>query len=1184
MLRRANSTGSIRRLLPIVCAAAVALGVLVSTVHARVYVYDPADNGNDQDTYAVAQTPIATPPGGVATFLNVPFTVPAPGPGSNQCSNQLLVAMLAWYNPVNGAGGNTVSDGRIMVDWYFAGYPGSSESFSSAYYKGCTPENDDIKKCTAIWALPFPTAGSSTSDNALVRFQLDQSAPAVPAHEMVAGVTLACNVDLSDFPSSAIIGGNGGSAQTTRNPAQTGYTVDGAMCFDMLVVPNTYSGNTITHQPAQISPAAPTLPEARYFMAEFWGWPPNPQSPPHSSSAANLHSTNTMCTHATRIASRLNQTFVFGFPTQQVTLYQADPVAVPGQITMMCVGPKEITEAELADVTAEVADFRDTSNGVMIRWSTSQEADTLGFNLYRQDGAHDRKLVNPGLIAGSAIRYPGIELEAGYSYAWFDPNGKADSRYFIEEVDLDGNRDSLGPYTVTSGKAATTDLELSPTLAEVGRQIATRAADATTVRFERSTEISPPAGSKSGSQRDQTDPFESPVASQPAAKLLVTEDGWYRVSYDELVAAGMSFPPKTSTSQLQLWAEGVQAALRVVNDTDGVFDNGDVLEFFGVTTETQYANGRYYWLVAGSSPGARVRVELSGASNASTVDVREAVSIEQNLIYQAGADNGEEENFFGQLVMNGQPPAMHTIPIPHPSLSPTTPATLDVVAYGALDRTQDIDVAINGTPVGGFSIESAGVHNARLTVPPGALHDGDNSITLTHAGGTGVSFVDSLTVRYDRVSIAANNRADLLLGQKQGRTPLRIEGFSNNRVRVFDVTSPLRPVELQTRAVASANGWAVDARPVYQLMGSLGRRPYRLFATTDDRVLHPEIVINAPSSLAGADGADMVILANAALIPELDPLVELRESQRLRVKLIDIQDVYDEFSAGMKSPDAIRDFLAHASQSWRPSPRFVLLVGDGSYDPKDYLGLTSDLVPTKLVFVRGFETASDTWFLPTDTRDQIAIGRLPVSTTEQTRAVVQKLVSYASSGPIMDRAVLVADDPLGENFVHLNRTFGDAMRIATDYVDVPAVGSTQARADVLEAFSNGSPLIHFSGHGATYKWRGNLLTISDEGSLQNAGRPAFISALTCLNGAFQEVQSLGEVMVRDPNGGAIAMVSSTSTHDTSEQQAASAVLLQSIASGSETFGEAFAKSLDEDSPDIRVTTVFLGDPATRIRR
>src|SRR5207245_207444 len=70
----------------------------------------------------------------------------------------------------------------------------------------------------------------------------------------------------------------------------------------------------------------------------------------------------------------------------------------------------------------------------------------------------------------------------------------------------------------------------------------------------------------------------------------------------------------------------------------------------------------------------------------------------------------------------------------------------------------------------------------------------------------------------------------------------------------------------------------------------------------------------------------------------------------LPTTLLDITDVYDEFGFGQKTPYAIRSFLMLTQTRWKHHPRFVMLVGDASFDPKNNLGMGDfDLVPTKMI-------------------------------------------------------------------------------------------------------------------------------------------------------------------------------------------------------------------------------------------
>ena len=56
--------------------------------------------------------------------------------------------------------------------------------------------------------------------------------------------------------------------------------------------------------------------------------------------------------------------------------------------------------------------------------------------------------------------------------------------------------------------------------------------------------------------------------------------------------------------------------------------------------------------------------------------------------------------------------------------------------------------------------------------------------------------------------------------------------------------------------------------------------------------------------------------------------------------VIDVEDLYDEFNFGTKSPAALKDFLQRACALWPVPPRSVLLVGDATFDPRNYLGLS----------------------------------------------------------------------------------------------------------------------------------------------------------------------------------------------------------------------------------------------------
>ena len=161
------------------------------------------------------------------------------------------------------------------------------------------------------------------------------------------------------------------------------------------------------------------------------------------------------------------------------------------------------------------------------------------------------------------------------------------------------------------------------------------------------------------------------------------------------------------------------------------------------------------------------------------------------------------------------------------------------------------------------------------------------------------------------------------------------------------------------------------------------------------------------------------LVAPEALLPAAEPLVAHREAQGLAALAVSLEDVVDEFGFGETGPHAVRDFLAFAFHRWQsPSPRYVLLLGDASYDPKGRLTGTCrpDLLPSPLTR----STFLWTPVRPPLRRHQrrrtslpdLAIGRINAATLAEAQAAVQKILDFENAGLALDgKAVLVADNP-----------------------------------------------------------------------------------------------------------------------------------------------------------------------------
>jgi hypothetical protein len=837
---------------------------------------------------------------------------------------------------------------------------------------------------------------------------------------------------------------------------------------------------------------------------------------------------------------------------------------------------------------AHVRDFTAiaTGRGNLLRWQTSFEADNLGFRIFRDgvDGA--RVLLTPALIAGSALfAGAGTVLPGGRSYQWIDrASGRAPGdRYWVEEIGLDGARALHGPLVAATGGLSASaasvlpDASNSPLLSSLGV-----AAQAATTTPQARRVLRP----------DSNLARQWQLAGTTAAKIGVREEGWYRVTKADLLAAG--FDPGEDPSALRLYLSGREQAISIVDGGDGRFDGSDAIEFYGTGADTAFTDTRVYWLVKdtrASQPA--LRIETAPALSSSTGALRYAAVAERRdrSVYFGAFKDESRASFFGPVITADA--VEQALTLDHISAYQSVPPTLEVAVQGATDVAHVITVTLNGHALGEIAFESIVSKSATFSLDPTWLCDGNNTVTLVAAGGdTDVSLVDTVRLNFQRDYVAS---ADTLRFAVMPLTGVLVSGFSTPHVRVVDVTRPESVVELPGRVVKVQEGYGVTvAAPQSQGPSSA------LFAFTEEQVRRPaSIAANAPSSWHDASNqADLAIITHADFAPALNDLKALRESQGLKTAIIDVQDLFDEFSYGLKDPQAIRDALARAA-TWQRAPQFVLLVGDASVDPRNYLGLgNADYVPTKLVDISVLKTASDDWFV--DFNDsgmpQMAIGRIPVRTASEARAVVAKLVAFdatASTADWKQRAAFIAD----ANDDTLRVKFEDAAKeveghvpaaMARSEVFIGSMDKASARSAILDALNAGSRVVTYIGHGSDQTWSQQaVFSGPDAAALSNGAKLPVVSALSCLNGLFEDPygDSLAEALLKAPAGGAVAVLASSALTETEFQLALANRFYDALfASPGVRIGQALvAAKAAETNRDVRRSFMIFGDPSMMLK-
>ena len=831
------------------------------------------------------------------------------------------------------------------------------------------------------------------------------------------------------------------------------------------------------------------------------------------------------------------------------------------------------TEARLDSFDAT----RYAGGRVLLKWRTGFEVDNLGFNIFRERNGK-RTQVNSELIAGSALMVgQGTKLRSGYSYAWADvpPNGR-DGKYWLEAVDLNGRAEMFGPVS-TRPTEGSDRLPLEGDRAVLLSSVGVKASQANS-----STPVARTASTAQAAASHVA--AVAGTASNHPLKLSVDREGWYRVTQQELAAAGLSV--SVDPRQLQLFAEGEEQAIIVSGEDDGRFDPADAIEFYGIGLDNPSTNTRKYWLVAGGQAGLRIKTAKAKGSRAAESGFAHTIERRDRTVYFSSLRNGEKENFFGAVIARN--PVNQSLTAQHIDRGSTEDAVLEVALQGVTAVAHRVAVRFNGNDVGEIAFGTMEQRSAQFTVPRAAIREGENIVTLTNHETEGdVSLIDSLRLTYRRAYTADGGA---LRFTAAGKRVLTIDGFTSPNIRVVDVTDPAAPSEVKTQVEQRESGYAVRIKTP---KGGEGL----LMAFTADQIKHPvSVLADQPSDLRNKSReADLVIVTQSDLIPAIEPLVLLRQSQGLSVAVVDVEDIYDEFNFGEKSAKAVKDFFNFAHGNWSKPPRFALIVGDASLDPRNYMGLGDfDVVPTRLIDTIVMETASDEWLVDFDGDGlgELAVGRLPARTADEAAMMIGKTIAYENT-TAPDGVLLVSDSNDGIDFESGTDRLRELVSegVAVEEIVRGRLTDEATKSQVLDSVRRGKRIVSYFGHGSVDLWRGGILTSADVTGMSGTnGLPLFLS-ITCLNGYFLDpaLDALAESLLKKQAGGAAAVWASSGMCGADEQLAMSLEMFRLMFNrGSNsaplTLGEAVLKAKAATTEtDVRQTYILFGDPSARLR-
>ena len=318
--------------------------------------------------------------------------------------------------------------------------------------------------------------------------------------------------------------------------------------------------------------------------------------------------------------------------------------------------------------------------------------------------------------------------------------------------------------------------------------------------------------------------------------------------------------------------------------------------------------------------------------------------------------------------------------------------------------------------------------------------------------------------------------------------------------------------------------------------------------------------------------------------------------------------MYDEFGYGLAVPEAIQGFLRYAL------PAYAVLVGDGNYDPKNYLKAGGvNYFPVYLAAIDPWmgETFADNRYACVSGADRwpdLFLGRLPVNSLAQANEMVDKTMAYEQTmggqgwnGHLTFVADIQPDPRRGQLSRSLGRR-GQQLCPALLY-HLQGLSRHDRRLDLRDrrrlqaaGLRERDQCRNTAGQfrrplGADAVVWLQILELPAIGSLTNANRYPIMLPFTCLEGYFiwpyAGTECLGEALVRATDKGAVASWSPaglgvTDGHDSLNKGFFQAVLHAIFELGPATYAAKLRLYNTGANLDQIDTYHVFGDPALRI--
>lgn len=497
-------------------------------------------------------------------------------------------------------------------------------------------------------------------------------------------------------------------------------------------------------------------------------------------------------------------------------------------------------------------------------------------------------------------------------------------------------------------------------------------------------------------------------------------------------------------------------------------------------------------------------------------------------------------------------------------------------------------------------------------------------IEYSQGGTVNIARLDWIEVEYERSLTLRDSKLYFMINQSEP-TAYTISGVSDQAI-VWDVSKPWNIKEVKGLYDQSSKSLTIGVKET-------GLKEFIAFEPSANGATIPGRYKISNQDIHSMPTPDMVIITPDEFSSAAERIADLhRMNDEMKVYVLTPEKIFNEFSSGAPDVSAFRKLLKmwyDRSQSEPEGTQFgyCLLMGRPTYDQKSKNPETiKSKYPRTLIWQSASgltETSSygtddfiamledETGERPMQTRKHlVAVGRYPVRSLTEADLVANKLEGYLKNptyGIWRNNVMAIADD--GDNAQHLNQSEKAIKFMMSDgpgshysyeklYLDAYELKETGAGLTfpdakermLLKWQKEGVSLITYIGHANPKEWgHEKLLTWNDINSMSNQYLPVLYAA-TCSFGKWDADDISGaELLVSNPAGGAIAVVTPSRTvyinkNESITNSVSQQILKRDRVGKGQRLGDIvrLGKNLISTPDDNMLRYHLFGDPALRM--